>query len=97
MAYRSCDTSSVTMFVGILDQRPSPGEEEVAGAGPERYRDAQPHVVRHEDEHEEVAEDDLDDMEQRLKQMDLPEHHRPAAQRKHVKQLHGEHAGLYLK
>ena len=67
----------MTVFVTVRYDCPSPGEHEVAGAGAERDSDAQPHVERHEDEHEEVTDDDLDDVQNRLQHVPPTQQHRP--------------------
>ena len=50
----------VTMFIHVDHTLASPGAEEVSSTGSQSHSQAQPHVVRHKDEHEPVAEDKLD-------------------------------------
>lgn len=50
----------------VDDYRFSPAEQEVAHAGAGCHGDAQVAVVGHEDEHQEVADDHLDDVQQGL-------------------------------
>ena len=52
----------VTMFVDIDDDGAFPSEAEVSGAGTESDSETEPDVVSHEDEHEEIADDDLQDV-----------------------------------
>ena len=70
----------VTVFIDVDDDRPSPAEREVADAGSERDGDAQPQVVGHEDEHQQVADDDLRDVQRRLDEVREAEHARAATQ-----------------
>lgn len=51
-----------------------PPEEEVSGTGTEEAGEAQPHVVGHEDEHQEVGDQELHHMEQRLDEVGHAEH-----------------------
>lgn len=46
-----------------------PAEQEVAHAGAGCHGDAEVGVVGHEDEHQEVADDHLDDVQQRLQEV----------------------------
>ena len=46
--------------------RVPPGEDEVAEGRADHHCDAEVHVVRHEDEHEEVADHQLDRLQGRL-------------------------------
>ena len=50
----------MTMFVDVHDNRSVPAEQEVTCSCSESHRDAEIHIVRHEDEHKEVTDDDLD-------------------------------------
>ena len=50
------------MFVDIDDDGAFPSEAEVSGAGAECDGETEPDVVGHEDEHEEIADDDLQDV-----------------------------------
>ena len=54
------------MFINIYHYCPLPTAEEVACTCSCRHGYAQVHIVGHEDEHEEVADDDLYHMENRL-------------------------------
>ena len=47
------------MFVNIHYYRSSPAKQEVADTGAQSHGYAEPHVVRHEYQHEEVTHDDL--------------------------------------
>lgn len=46
-----------------------PAEQEVAHAGADRHGNAQIAIVGHEDKHQEVADDHLDDVEERLQEV----------------------------
>ena len=59
----------MAVFVRVSYDRPFPSEQEVADARTQSDGDAQPHVECHEDEHEEVTDDNLDDVEHGLEQM----------------------------
>ena len=50
---------SVTVFVNVHDDCSFPAEQKVARSGSKRHSETQPAVIRHEDEHEKVTEDDL--------------------------------------
>ena len=67
----------MAVFVRVSDGRAVPGEHEVADARAQSDGDAQPHVEGHEDEHEEVTDDDLDDVEHGLEQVGRAEHRVP--------------------
>lgn len=51
-----------------------PAEEEIARPGPRRHSDAEISVVRHEDEHEEVTDHDLDDVQNGLQEVREAQH-----------------------
>lgn len=59
----------MAMLCDVHDHCLLPAEEKVPCAGPCGYRDAQVPVVGHEDEHEEVADDHLDDMQHCLQEV----------------------------
>ena len=56
----------MAVLCDVNDHRPTPAEQEVAHAGPGCHCDAQVTVVGHEDEHKEVADNHLDDVQQGL-------------------------------
>lgn len=58
-----------------------PAEEEVSCASPRCYCNAEVPVVGHEDEHEEVADDHLDDMQHCLQEVGKAQHLLPGEQR----------------
>lgn len=51
-----------------------PAEEEVAGPRPGGHRDAEVSIVGHEDEHQEVADHDLDDVQDGLEEVRDAQH-----------------------
>lgn len=55
------------MFVGVYDGALSPAEAEVADSHAEDERQAEPHVVSHEYQHEDVGERRLEYVESRLR------------------------------
>ena len=57
------------MFVDINGGEPLETEEEVAEAGAQNDAEAEPGVVSHKDEHEQIAQRDLSHMKERLSQM----------------------------
>ena len=59
---------------GITAAGGTPVEEEVAEHRPEDHAQKQPHTECHRGEHEEVAEDKLDALQQRLQQMVSAKH-----------------------
>ena len=59
----------MTVFVRVFDGCPAPREEEVADASADGDGRTQPQVERHEDEHKEIADDGLDDVQERLQQV----------------------------
>lgn len=59
----------MAVFVDVHDNRPLPTEQEVSGAGSDDDRDAEINVVRHEDQHQEVADGDLDHVKKSLQEM----------------------------
>jgi len=56
----------VTVFIDVNDDRFTPAEEKVAHAGAENHGQTQPHIVRHEDQHEAVGEEHLDHVQEGL-------------------------------
>ena len=56
----------MAVFVDVDDNGLLPAKDEVARAGAEDDGDAEPAVVGHEDEHEEVADGDLHHVEHGL-------------------------------
>ena len=67
----------MTMFVYVDYDTPSPAEQEVADASAESDGNAEPDVVSHEDEHEEIADDDLEDVQKALDKVRHTAHLRP--------------------
>lgn len=63
-------TSPVARLVAMLghvdDDGLFPAEQEVAEGGTENNRQAEPRVVRHEDQHQQEAQRDLQDVQYRL-------------------------------
>lgn len=57
------------MLCDVHHHRLLPAEQEVADAGPGSYCDAQITIESHEDQHEEVADHHLDDVQSRLQQV----------------------------
>lgn len=78
---RSRWCGSVAVLGDINDDGLLPAEEEVADCCTDHDGDAQPHVIRHEDQHEEVAEDDLHHVQERLEAVHQAEHGGPANRR----------------
>ncbi len=74
----------VAVFVDVDDDGATPAEDEVAASGAERDSEAEPDVVGHEDEHEEVADDDLEDVQQRLDQVRQTQHRHSETADRHI-------------
>lgn len=72
----------MAMLCDVHDHCLLPAEEKVPCAGPCGYRDAQVPVVGHEDEHEEVADDHLDDMQHCLQEVRKTQHLLPGEKTK---------------
>lgn len=53
----------MAVFCDVHHDRLPPAEQEVPGPGSRRHSDAQPAVVGHEHQHEEVADHHLDDVQ----------------------------------
>lgn len=64
----------MAMLCDVHHHRLLPAEEKVSGAGPRGYCNAQVPIVGHEDEHEEVADDHLDDMQHCLQEVGKAQH-----------------------
>ena len=64
----------MAVFIDIHDNRSLPAKEEVAGSSSQDDGKTQPDVVRHEDQHQTVADKHLNDMEDRLCQMRAANH-----------------------
>ena len=79
----------MAVFVDVDDHGTLPAEYKVACAGPEDDGQAEPGVVRHEDEHEAVADEHLQHVQERLQEVAVVEHLRPATQTHTVGQLVG--------
>lgn len=69
------------MLVGVDDGALLPAEAEVAHAQPQHQRQAQPHVVRHEHQHEDVGDGRLDHVQERLHRVRRRPHRVPAQER----------------
>jgi len=54
------------MFIDIDNGCTTPGKQEVAKPSSDDNSNTQPNIVRHEDEHQHVADCDLDNVKQRL-------------------------------
>ena len=50
----------MAVFIYVNDRDTAPAEEEVPGGRPKSYRDTQPDIVCHKDEHDEVGDDNLE-------------------------------------
>lgn len=72
---------SVTVLGHVHNHRLLPAEQEVAAGGADDDRQAQPHVVRHEDQHQQERDGHLDDVQQRLVQVHRREHGGPRRER----------------
>lgn len=59
----------MAMFCDVNDYGFLPTEQEVADCCAEYHRDAQPNVIRHKDQHQEIRQHDLDDVEKCLERM----------------------------
>lgn len=66
MCKQTLVVESLTVFVGVHRRALPPAEAEVAQTHAEDQREAEVHLVRHEDQHQDVREGGLDDVEQRL-------------------------------
>lgn len=64
----------MAMLCDVHDHCLLPAEEEISSAGPSGYCNAEVAVVGHEDEHEEVADDHLDDMQHCLQEVRKAQH-----------------------
>lgn len=64
----------MAMLCDVHHHRLLPAEEKVSCAGTRRYCNAEVPVVGHEDEHEEVADDHLDDMQHCLQEVRKAQH-----------------------
>lgn len=64
----------MTMFRDVNHRGFPPAEDEVADACSQHNSETQPHIVGHEDEHQEVADDNLDDMQHGLNAMCPTQH-----------------------
>ena len=64
----------MTMFIDIDHCRASPRKQEVPTPRSQRDGEAEVDVVGHEDEHEEVADDDLDDVKEGLQAVRQRQH-----------------------
>lgn len=62
----------VAVLGHVDDHRLFPAEQEVPEGGTEHHGQAEPRVVRHEDQHQQEAQRDLEDVQERLEQV----HHR---------------------
>ena len=88
---------SVAVLVDVDDSCPSPREQEVATAGAQGNGETQVHVVGHEDEHEEVADDDLNDVQQRLERVAQRQQRTPATEQTSLKdKFHPIYMGIYI-
>lgn len=67
----------VTVLSDVHDDRLLPAEQEVTGGGTNDDSQTQPHVVCHEDQHQQEAQCHLDDMQERLVEMHARCHCRP--------------------
>lgn len=59
----------MAMFIDIDGGEPLETEEEVAKTSAQDDGEAEPRVVSHKDEHEEIAQSDLSHVKERLSQM----------------------------
>lgn len=74
-------TNSVTVLGHVDDHRLLPAEQEIAAGGSDDDGQAQPDVVRHEDEHQQERDGDLEDVQERLVQVHRREHGGPGRER----------------
>ena len=70
----------MTVFVYINDNGAFPAEEEVSSCSTQPHGHTEPHVIRHEYEHEEVTEDHLNHVKYGLQPMRTTQHLHPARQ-----------------
>ncbi len=71
----------MTMFIDIDDNCTFPTEEEVACASSQSNGQAQPDIVRHKDEHQEVADDHLQNVQDCLYHVRQTHHCHPEKHR----------------
>lgn len=70
-----CLVVSLAVLVAVVSGAgPPPAEQEVAERKAEHERQAQPHVVRHKDQHQHVGERRLNHVHQSLGRMPTAEH-----------------------
>lgn len=67
----------MAVLCDVNDHSLSPAEQEVAHASTGRHSDAEVSVVGHEDKHQEVADDHLNDVQHRLQEMGGAKHPLP--------------------
>lgn len=91
------EMGSVAVVGDINEDGLLPAEQEVAGSGPESDGHTQPHVVRHEDQHEEVADDHLYDVQKRLEAVTQAQHGGPTDITRHETLLGAQNKILWVK
>lgn len=67
----------MTVLSDVNDHRLLPAKQEVSGASTGSHSDAQVPVVGHEDEHQEIADNNLDDVKQCLQKVGWTQHPLP--------------------
>lgn len=68
----------MAVFRHVYDHWLLPAKQEVADSEAQRDSHTQPHVVSHEDQHQEVANDNLDQVQERLESVAHAQHSWPA-------------------
>ena len=59
----------MTMFRDVYDNRFFPAEQEITNCCAEYYSETQPDIVCHEDQHEEIRQHNLHNVQERLKRV----------------------------